>query len=596
MADRSVQRRLAAILAADVAGYTRLIEEDSDGTVAAWQDAREDVIKPRVGEYSGNIVKLTGDGFLVEFPTVQDAVNCAIAIQEGLVVSNLNFRMGVNLGDIIDDGEDIHGEGVNVAARIEALADPGGISISGMVYESIRNRINANYEDCGEHEVKNVSAPVRVYAIQPAAPAAAAPDLSPEPAGLPDEETGPAGTAAEVLERPAVAVLPFDNMSDDAEQEYFADGITEDIITELAKCGWFPVIARNSTFAFKGKSPDVRQVAKELGARYVVEGSVRKVGGRVRITAQLIDAATGHHIWAEPYDRELEDVFSVQDEITMKLASAIMPELSVAQQKLALRKPPENLNAYDLFLRGQSRHSGFTPEDFAEARQLFLDALRLDPEMSMAHAMISETALWSTVLNWLGSPEAALAEAKEHASRALALDAGNAHAHACMAWCKYNDGQYAESQEEGETAIKLNPSYATGHLYLGNLYAFLGQPEAAIEQHEITRKLSPRDPLTFIIDSFQGLAKYMLGDYEEAANLARKAIVKNPDFLYPHFQLVAACGRLGRLDEARDALKAGSRFQPNLSEAFIKSVWPLANQADLEDFLEGLRRAGLAEG
>ena len=304
MAEREVQRRLAAILAADVAGYTRLIETDTDGTVEAWQDAREDVIRPRVSDHSGKIVKLTGDGFLVEFPTVQDAVNCAIAMQQGLADSSLNFRMGVNLGDIVDDGEDIHGEGVNLAARLEGLAEPGGIVISGGVYDQVKNRIDADYEDMGLQKVKNVSAPVQAYRVrqQKMDGDAAAPRQ---------------GITTEVFDRPAVAVLPFDNMSGDEEQEYFADGITEDIITELAKWGWFPVIARNSTFAYKGQSPDIRKVADELGARYVVEGSVRKSGNRVRITAQLIDAVTGHHVWAERYDRDLTDVFAVQDEITM---------------------------------------------------------------------------------------------------------------------------------------------------------------------------------------------------------------------------------------------------------------------------------------
>jgi len=322
---------------------------------------------------------------------------------------------------------------------------------------------------------------------------------------------------------------------------------------------------------------------------------VRKAGNRVRITAQLIDAATGHHLWAERYDRELEDIFAVQDEITMNLAGAIMPELSVAQQKLALRKPLENQNAYDLFLRGQSGHSRFTPEDFAEARRLLLEAVELDPEMAMAHAMISDIALWSMVLNWHDSPQDALEEAHDHAIRSLALDANNAHAHACFAWCKYNTGHLAEAQEEGETAVRLNPSYAIGHLYLGNLYAFLGQPEAAIVEFGIMRRLSPRDPVTFVVDTFQSLANYMLGDYEEAVKLARQAIRKNPDFLYPHFHLVAALGQLGRQDEASEALTVGRRLQPELSEEFFRAVWVLADPADVEAFLDGIRKAGVPE-
>ena len=337
MSDQSVQRRLAAVLAADVAGYTRLMEADSDGTVAAWQAAREAVIRPGVAEYSGKIVKLTGDGFLVEFPTVQDAVNCAITMQTGLAASTLDFRMGVNLGDIIDDGEDIHGEGVNVAARLEGLAEPGGICISGMVYESIRNRIAADFEDMGDQDVKNVSAPVRAYRIRLAGKAEAALNEA-------------------ISSRPSIAVLPFDNLSNDADQEYFSDGISEDIITQLSRSRWLRVVARNSSFSCKGQSPDIRTVSEELDARYVLEGSVRKAGDRVRISVQLIDGASGDHIWAERYDRELEDIFAVQDDITGTVAAAMEPELANAERQRASSKNPASLDAWDLYYQGTSAY------------------------------------------------------------------------------------------------------------------------------------------------------------------------------------------------------------------------------------------------
>ena len=337
MSDQSVQRRLAAVLAADVAGYTRLMEADSDGTVAAWQAAREAVIRPGVAEYSGKIVKLTGDGFLVEFPTVQDAVNCAITMQTGLAASTLDFRMGVNLGDIIDDGEDIHGEGVNVAARLEGLAEPGGICISGMVYESIRNRIAADFEDMGDQDVKNVSAPVRAYRIRLAGKAEAALNEA-------------------ISSRPSIAVLPFDNLSNDADQEYFSDGISEDIITQLSRSRWLRVVARNSSFSYKGQSPDIRTVSEELDARYVLEGSVRKAGDRVRISVQLIDGASGDHIWAERYDRELEDIFAVQDDITGTVAAAMEPELANAERQRASSKNPASLDAWDLYYQGTSAY------------------------------------------------------------------------------------------------------------------------------------------------------------------------------------------------------------------------------------------------
>ena len=334
MADREARRRLAAILAADVAGYTAAMEEDTDGTVAAWQDAREEVIKPQVADHSGTIVKLTGDGFLVEFATVQDAVNCAIQMQSGLAASSLKFRVGINLGDIVDDGEDIHGEGVNVAARLEGLAEPGGICISGMVYDSIRNRIDAVFEDMGEQTVKNVSEPVHVYAIRA-------------------DGNGDHLGADLAMQRPAVAVLPFDNMLGDTEQEYFVDGLTEDIITALTAWRSFPVIGRNSTFTFKGKATMAQDIAKELNARYILEGSVRKSGDRVRITGQLLYAETGHHIWAERYDRNMSDIFDLQDEISERIVTTLVPELENAARQIPSTGSSRNLGAWGLL---SSRH------------------------------------------------------------------------------------------------------------------------------------------------------------------------------------------------------------------------------------------------
>ena len=306
MADNSLQQRLAAVLAADVVGYTRLMEEDTEGTVAAWQAVRDGVINPTVSDHSGRIVKLTGDGFLAEFPTVHEAVNCGIAMQEGFADSVLQFRIGINLGDIIDDGQDIHGEGVNVAARIETLADPGGISISGGVFDQVRNRIDASYEDRGEQKVKNVSAPVRVYAIRLSGSAAIE-----------------SSVGSSVADKASIAVLPFGNMSDNREYEFLADGLTEDIITLLARIPGFFVIARNSSFSYKGQSPDIRAVGRDLGVRYVVEGSLRPVGENMRITTQLIEAESGQHLWAGRYDRPVDEIHQVQDEVTMGIVAQL---------------------------------------------------------------------------------------------------------------------------------------------------------------------------------------------------------------------------------------------------------------------------------
>jgi adenylate cyclase len=370
MADWEVQRRLAAILAADVVGYTRLMEEDTDGTVAAWQAARDDVVEPAAQDHSGRIVKLTGDGFLVEFQAVQEAVNCAIAMQQGLASSRLEFRMGVNLGDIIDDGRDIHGEGANIAARIESLAEPGGINISGDVYNQVKNRIKAAFEDRGEQDVKNVSDPVRVYAIRMAGG---------------DEPPGTAGQS--VPDKPSIAVLLFDNLSGDPEQDYFADGMVEEIITGLSHICWLRVIARNSSFIFKGQPIDIRDVAEKLGVRYVMEGSVRKAGDRVRITAQLVEADAGRHLWADRFDGTLADVFDLQDQITAGVVAAIEPSVRRAEIDRAKRKRPDDLGAYDLYLRAIERMYEITPQGRDQSLAYIDQALTIDPGFAEAHGV-----------------------------------------------------------------------------------------------------------------------------------------------------------------------------------------------------------------
>ena len=334
MEEQGSSRRLSAVLIADIAGYTKLVEQDTEGTVSELKSVRSSVINPAISHLNGRIVKHTGDGFLAEFPSVQDAVDCAIEMQTGLRTSSLNFRMAVNLGDVIDDGEDIYGEGVNIAARLETLADPGGISISGGVFDQVRNRVKANFEDLGEHEVKHVSAPVRVYKIEISISDATPSNKSSDTKTLPD--------------KPSIAVLPFDNMSGDPEQEFFADGMAEDIITSLSRYRSLFVIARNSTFAYKGKPIDLKNISQTLGVRYLVEGSVRKSGPRIRVTAQLIEGNTNIQIWAERFDRVIEDIFELQDEITEAIVSAIGPEIDQAERDRAKRLPPKNLEAWEL--------------------------------------------------------------------------------------------------------------------------------------------------------------------------------------------------------------------------------------------------------
>ncbi|MCZ6771063.1 MAG: adenylate/guanylate cyclase domain-containing protein, partial [Proteobacteria bacterium] len=424
-----VQRRLAAILAADVAGYSRLMGEDEEGTLATLTAHLKELIEPCIAEHRGRVVKTTGDGLLAEFASVVDAVKCAVAFQEGMAERNTDtpedrrivFRIGVNLGDVIVQDGDVYGDGVNVAARLEGLAEPGSVVISGTVHEHVRAKLDFDFDDLGFQDVKNIAEPVHAYSIGMAKAVTSIED--PEPS-----------TSLPLPDKPSIAVLPFDNLSGDPEQEYFADGISEDIITTLSRSHWFFVIARNSSFSFKGTSFDVRQVAQELGVRYVLEGSVRKVGNRVRITAQLIDATTGNHVWANRYDRELDDIFAIQDEITEAIAGEVGPSFVAAEAKRAARKAPENLDAWDFAMRGNWHLWRSSREDFAEAKLLFRKAIALDPDSSNAQAGLALACQLEAGAGWADD----LAESREEgfraAQRAVALDDQNAWAHVALAW------------------------------------------------------------------------------------------------------------------------------------------------------------------
>jgi len=571
MSERTVERRLAAILAADVAGYTVLMEDDTDGTVAAWQDAREDVIKPAVASHSGKIVKLTGDGFLVEFPTVQDAVNCAINMQRGLASSSLDFRMGINLGDIVDDGEDIHGEGVNVAARLEGLAEPGGICISGDVYNQVRNRIEADYEDMGAQEVKNVSAPVQAYAIRV-------------------EAYAEANTTTLAAEKPAIAVLPFDNLSGDPEQEYFSDGITEDIITALSQIRWFLVIARNSTFSYKGQAPDVRRVAEELGVRYVLEGSVRKAGSRVRITAQLIDAATGSHIWAEKYDRELEDIFAVQDEITNTVVTVIEPELSRAEQERARRKPPGDMDAWDFYQRGMWHLGMTTKESNEEAQSLFQRAVEIDPNFADGFSGMAIAHMRYLIQGWTERRDETIEKGRQAATTALALNENDANAYVAIGIAGISKGDYEAATDAAAKAIAINPNYALAHMAMGMNLADSGRAEEALPELDYMERLNPRDPLIFMVYHGRAIANVVLGNYDEALSWSRKAIQHPNTIVNCHLMNIITLVKLERTDEARAATDELLRIRPGYS---MKA----ANNAPgaIGNYLDCLREAGIPE-
>jgi adenylate cyclase len=579
MAEQGVQRRLAAILAADVAGYTRLMEEDTDGTVAAWQAAREEVIKPSVANHSGKIVKLTGDGFLVEFATVQDAVKCAIGMQSGLAASSLDFRMGVSLGDIVDDGEDIHGEGVNVAARLEGLAEPGGICISGDVHNQVRNRIEAKFDDMGERDVKNVSAPVRVFAIRSET-----------------EEAAPSSLLSASLDKPSIAVLPFDNLSGDPEQEYFSDGVAEDIITALSHFSWFFVIARNSSFSFKGENVPVKKVAEELGVRYLLEGSVRRAGDRIRVTAQLIDAETDQHIWADRYDRDLDDIFAVQDEITESVAREVAPELLAAEMRQARRRATPSLDTWSRVMRAHSLIANMTPEDNAVVIDLLRDAIAADPRSSMAHADLGAAQLWAGIYGWQPDTSAAYEAALESAGTAVELDSRDSRARTILGWTEMFSRKHEEAIHELELAIDNNPNLAFAYSVLSGAHAFSGNSEMALKKAAIAIQLSPRDPLLGLMYGFQGLAYFAHGDYETAVDWFNKSVQHRPPFTITYRLIAASLGKLGRIEEATAATQKFLAFAPGVTiEATLRRMpWKLPEHQ--QTLIDGLRAAGMPEG
>ena len=578
------QRRLSAVLAADVAGYTRLVERDTDGTVLAWKKARAEVIEPAVDTHAGRLVKLTGDGFLAEFPTVQDAVLCAIAMQAKLQAHPLDFRMGINMGDIIDDGADIHGEGVNIAARIEALAEPGGICISSAVHEQVRNRLRQDFEDMGEHEVKHVSAPVRVYRVG----VVPGTSLTPTPSAAPQQtsESGNAGPA----EKPSIAVLPFDNMSGNPDQEYFSDGVTEDIITALSRCRWFFVTARNSTFSYKGKSPDVKLVGRELGVRYILEGSVRRAGERVRVTAQLIEAASGNHIWAERYDRSLEDIFELQDEITRTVVGAIEPEISRAEQDRAKRKAPGNLDAWDNYQRGLFHFYQATREGFEAAEQYFSKAIALDPEFGSAHAMLARTLTRGAVMLPDDEAEPAYVQARIAARQAVRLDPRDVTAHVAMGFA-LERSDLSAAIGSLEEALSLNPDSSLAHYCLGRMFVLSNQPELGVTHIETAIRLSPRDNLVGTWLWNIGAAYFALGDYEKVVELTSKAIRAQAASRGNAVFRIAALALLDKQPQARRECEQYITQFPEMTIAQIRRRYPHVDKV----LQTGLESAGFPD-
>ena len=542
MTDKRTQRRLAAILAADVVGYTRLIEADEAGTLVALKARRSEVLSPLVAKHRGRVFKLMGDGVLIEFASAVNALACAVELQKNMYDANarvsgehsIRLRIGINLGDVVVDGSDLFGDGVNLAVRLQALAEPGGICVSGKLREEVGRKLDVAFEDLGEQRLKHVTAPVRAFRVQIGAHSSPS---TAEHLPLPD--------------KPSIAVLPFANMSESSDQDYFADGITEDIITALAHFRWFFVIARNTTFAYKGAAIDVKKVARELGVRYILEGSVRRSAQTIRITAQLIDATAGNHIWAERYDRGLTDVFAIQDEITERVAGAIEPELLKTESRRVAARPPEDMTAWDVVRQGMWYFHKVTRETHLKARELFRTAIRLDSQLPEGYIWLARASAGIVPYGWSDNQAADLQEGLNAALQAVRLDDKNPYSHYALAITSIYSGDLEQAKRAAEQAIELSPSFALGHLNLGMGRLFSGDALGAIACLRHGLRLSPYDPQNFVWYRLLALAYVFAGEPQKAIEAATKALKIRPDWR-PNLETMAVCfASAGRLDEAR---------------------------------------------
>jgi len=602
MAEGRTERRLAAILAADVAGYSRLIGADEEGTLRRLKGLRAELIDPTIAEHHGRIVKTTGDGLLVEFASVVDAVRCATAWQTAMSERPeraIAWRIGINVGDIVVEDGDIFGDGVNVAARLEALAEPGGICVSARVQEDAAGRLDLAFEDLGEQALKNIARPVRVYRVGPKNPHPDPPPQAGEGASGTASMTPPpqAGegrvgvtavpTAPVLPDKPSIAVLPFQNMSGDPEQEYFVDGMVEEIITALSRIRWLFVIARNSSFTYKGQAIDVKRVGSELGVRYVLEGSVRKAGNRVRITGQLIDAETGTHLWADRFDGSLEDVFDLQDTIALSVAGVIEPALQAAEMRRSAARPTTDLTAYDLYLRALAAFYPGTRERMFAALGLFEQAIANDRHYGMALSWAATCHMRLVIDGWAEAPETNRRTAIDLARQALQATQNDPGvlANAAQVLAQFGEDIGAMIGLV-DRALALNPSFARGWYLSGVLRLWAGQYDFTIEHVETSLRLSPRErigaPLTVI-----GAAYFYKRRFDEAAAKLQLAIQDNPGSPHPYRVLAACYAHLGRLDEARAIVAQLRAITPQV----LPSVLGLRNPEDRELLLSGLRLA-----
>ncbi|WP_407154839.1 tetratricopeptide repeat protein [Bradyrhizobium sp. STM 3557] len=581
MTEQRVQRRLAAILAADVVGYSALMEREEEATYAEFERLKRELIEPSLARHEGRLIKTTGDGAHAEFASPLAATRCAVEIQDHLATGAgpLRLRVGINLGDVIvgQDG-DLYGDGINIAVRLEGIADPGGILISEKVYDEIEGKLDAVLEDRGEQQLKNISKPVRAYAVCAEGYSALLDRLSVAPP-LPD--------------KPSIAVLPFENMSNDPEQEYFADGMVEEITTALSRFKWLFVVARNSSFTFKGKAADVKEVGRRLGVRYVLEGSVRKASGKVRITGQLIDALTGAHIWADRFERDLTDVFALQDEVTTAVVSAIHPRLLQTEIAMATRRRPENLNAYDCYLRAMQQYCLTTREGLAEATRLAHRALELDPQFGFVAALAGLCHMQKVIRGYAVDPQFERKEAIRLSRLALSIDDSDPDTLACAAGISaFMVGDSESEIEMADRAVALNPNSFIAWFNRGWVFEISGLPEEAVWSFERAIRMSPVDPLLHLTVVGLGAALIELGRFDEAIVAGKKAQRQNPAYAAAYRCLASAFAHVGRDAEARKAAARLLEIDPTFT---ISTRMGRVRRSHVKLLIEGLRKAGLPE-
>lgn len=586
MAEERVQRRLAAILAADVVGYSRLMELDEAGTMATLKTRRKEVVEPMIVRHQGRIFKVTGDGILVEFGSAVNAVQCAVELQHRMAASNgdlpkarhIILRVGVNLGDVMVEGGDLYGDAVNIAARLESMAEPGGILVSGAVHDYAKNKIGATFEDLGARNVRNIVDPVRVYRVF-------------------GTLAGEVGTTRITNDKPSIAVLPFVNMSGDAEQDYFSDGVTEDLITQLSRFRELLVISRNSSFVFKGKAVNVAEIARKLGVHFVVEGSIRKVGGRVRVTAQLIDAKHDVHIWAERYDSKLEDIFDVQDEVVRTIAATLVGRLEHAALERSKNRPSGDLHAYEQYLKALRHFVAWTPQDNRKARELLEATVKANPDYAAAHATLAEAVFRDWLNGWSGDPQRDFIASHEFAARSVQLDDEDSRTHAAFGLASLYHGQPDRARLHLDRAIQLNPSNPHALVYLSRLELFAGNPQAAIERVGEALRLNPFGKYGWYL----GQAHYAARRYDEGTAVLKS--LSDPTAIVQAW--LAASQAMSGDDHgataSRDAFVEAAKTLPGLRELvgppqwrrFFADRWPFTSESDLEHLFNGLRKAGL---